>query len=157
MPGYKGHIIGGSVTYLMILQVMKLFQPPVIVLVQGFVFCILGSLFPDVDIKSKGQKIFYVVALLALSYFLYYQRIDLFIASSLLIFIPLLVKHRGIFHQLWFLIFISTAIAFLIGRFHEAYSVWAMKNALFFLAGAVSHIILDRIGTRFKKIWNKKA
>ncbi len=58
MPGYRGHLIGGTVTYLAILQMMKSVQPSMSVVASGFVFCIVGSLFPDIDIKSKGQKLF---------------------------------------------------------------------------------------------------
>jgi len=150
MPGYKGHIIGGSVTYLIILQLVKSFQPTVFMLIQGFIFCILGSLFPDVDIKSKGQNIFYTLALVTLCYFLYCQRTDLFIGLSLLVFTPLLVKHRGLFHKVWFLILISLIMGITIDSFHATSSNLAIKNALFFLAGALSHIILDRVNTRLK-------
>ena len=150
MPGYRGHLVGGSITYLVILQLIKSYQPPVLIVLQGFIFCIIGSMFPDVDIKSKGQKLFYIGALITLCCFLYYERTDLFIGLSLLSLIPLLVKHRGVFHQVWFLIFISMTMGLLIGSIHASYSAWAMKNALFFLAGALSHIVLDRVGTRLK-------
>ena len=60
MPNYKGHIVGGTVTYLVVLQVIKHAQPNIHVVLQGLVFCLLGSLFPDIDVKSKGQKIFYL-------------------------------------------------------------------------------------------------
>ena len=150
MPGFKAHLVGGSIAYLLVLQLIKSFQPPISVLVQGFIFCILGSLFPDVDIKSKGQNLFYVVGLITLCCFLYYDRTDLFIGLSLLLFTPLLVKHRGIFHQVWFLVFISIAMGLVIDSFHAHASSWAIKNALFFLVGAMSHIILDRTTTRLK-------
>jgi len=150
MPGFRGHLIGGTVTYLAILQIIQSLQPSPSVVISGFIFCVIGSLFPDIDIKSKGQKLFYSIALAVLCYFLWFKRIDLFIGLSLLITVPLLVRHRGLFHELWFLIFISITTALVVGNFHSDFSVWAMKNALFFLAGAISHIILDRCITRFK-------
>jgi len=150
MPGYRGHLVGGTVTYLVILQFIKSMQPSISVIISGFVFCLVGSLFPDVDIKSKGQKLFYTLALIMLCIFLYYERTDFFIGLSLLALVPLLVKHRGLFHQLWFLIFISLSTGLLIGSFHAHFSMWAMKNALFFLAGTISHIVLDRVITRLK-------
>ena len=150
MPGYRGHLIGGVITYLLILQLIKTMQPPISILMQGFIFCLIGSLFPDIDIKSKGQKLFYSSALIFLCCFLWYQRTDLFIGLSLLALVPLLVKHRGIFHEVWFLILISMTMGLLIGSYHEACSTWAMKNSFFFLAGALSHIFLDRTITRLK-------
>ena len=154
MPGFRGHLIGGTVTYLVILQCIKSFHPSIPVIASGFIFCTIGSLFPDVDIKSKGQKLFYSIALVGLCYFLWYQRTDLFIGLSLLATVPLLVKHRGLFHKLWFLVFLSISTGLVIGSFHATYSSWAMQNALFFLAGAISHIILDRGITRLK-YWYK--
>lgn len=156
MPGFRGHIIGGTVTYLILLQCIKSLKPEISVIVSGFLFCIIGSLFPDIDIKSKGQKLFYTIALFVLFCFLYYERTDLFIGLSLLATVPLLVKHRGLFHQLWFLIFISITTGLVIGSFHAQYSAWAMKNALFFLSGAISHILLDRSITRLKYWFNKR-
>jgi len=150
MPGYRGHLIGGGITYIIILQCIKALQIPTCMLLQGFIFCIIGSLFPDIDIKSKGQKIFYSSALIVLCCFLYYERTDLFIGLSFLALIPLLVKHRGIFHQMWFLIFISITMGLVVGNYHAAYSSWAMNNAFFFLAGTLSHIFLDKMITRLK-------
>jgi len=150
MPGYRGHLLGGAVTYLGILHMIEPASLPASVIVSGFIFCMIGALFPDIDIKSKGQKLFYSIALCVLCSFLYYERTDLFIGLSLLAVVPLLVKHRGLFHQIWFLIFISITTGLVIGSFHAKYSVWAMKNALFFLAGTISHIILDKVITRLK-------
>lgn len=150
MPGYKTHLVGGCATYLIILQCIKSFQPTVFMLMQGFVFCLLGSLFPDVDIKSKGQNLFYVCAFMTLCCFLYYNRIDLFIGLSLAVFTPLLVKHRGIFHKIWFLMLLSLVMGIIIDSFHAKNSTWALKNALFFFAGALSHVVLDRVTTRLK-------
>lgn len=150
MPSYRGHLVGGAAVYLGILQIIKSYEPSLSIVLQGFFFCMLGSLFPDVDIKSKGQKLFYMIAFLALCYFLLHQRFDLFIALSLLSTVPLLVKHRGLFHQTWFLIFISLSTALFIGSYNDDYSSWAMQNALFFLAGALSHIILDRSWSKIK-------
>jgi len=150
MPGFRGHLIGGVITYIAILQCIKSIHPPASLVISGFIFCMIGSLFPDIDIKSKGQKLFYSLILIILCCFLYYERTDLFIGLSLLAIVPLLVKHRGLFHQLWFLIFISISTGLAIGSFHSKFSVWAMNNALFFLAGAISHIFLDKVITRFK-------
>ena len=150
MPGYRGHLVGGATAYVIILQMIKAYQPSPMIIFQGFFFCLIGSLFPDIDIKSKGQKLFYSIAFIALCFFLYYERIDLFIALSLLSVIPLLVKHRGIFHEVWFIIFISITAGLVIGSYHADYSTWAMQNALFFLIGALSHLLLDRVGTQLK-------
>lgn len=152
MPNYRGHLIGGTAVYLVALHFVQGYNPSLSYAIQGFFFCLIGALFPDVDIKSKGQKLFYYFVLVALCFFLWYKRMDLFIALSLLSVIPLLVRHRGLFHRVWFLIFLSTSTALLIGSYHSNYSSWAMHNALFFLLGALSHVFFDRVLTRLK-IW----
>lgn len=156
MPGFRGHLIGGTVLYLIILQYLRSVPMEPSVIISGLVFCLFGSLFPDVDIKSKGQKLFYSITLIVLCCLLYYERTDIFIGLTIFATIPLLVKHRGLFHQAWFLTCISLLTGTVIGSFHAQYSAWAMKNALFFLAGALSHIFLDKIITKLKYWWYRK-
>lgn len=150
MPGYRGHLIGGSIAYLVFLQLIKIVSVDQATIFSGFFFCLLGSLFPDVDIKSKGQKIFYLCILLFFFLFLLYERTDICIGIMFVSIVPLLVKHRGIFHNYWFLTTISMATAFCIGSYHEQYSLFAFYNGLFFLVGSASHVFLDRTITRLK-------
>lgn len=154
MPSYRGHLIGGMLTYLTVLHLVKYSQPTVHVVIQGLLFCLLGSLFPDVDVKSKGQKIFYVLLLAFLIYCLAMQRWDMFISVSLLGTIPLLVKHRGIFHELWFLLCLTLLMIICTKSFYKQYEGLFMANSLFFFAGCLSHIILDRVGSRFKRYFS---
>jgi hypothetical protein len=144
VPGFRGHLIGGAVTYVALLQCGRFLPIRPDVMLTGFVVCLAGALFPDIDIKSKGQKLFYGLALFVFILLLWYERTDLFIGLSLLATVPLLVKHRGLFHQPWFLIFFSISAALFLGSLHTQFSEFAMQNAFFFLAGTLSHIILDR-------------
>jgi hypothetical protein len=103
-----------------------------------------GALFPDIDIKSKGQKYFYWVIFILLVGLAIQERLDLFMVVSIGAIIPMLVRHRGLFHNLWFLIalaggfwiFFSTQFPFLSQRL--------FSDILFFLAGVISHLWLDR-------------
>ena len=64
MPGYKGHIVGAALAFAgTLLVVSKTYPPTPLTALQWFLLTILGALFPDVDIKSKGQGIFYRVVL----------------------------------------------------------------------------------------------
>lgn len=146
MPGYKGHIVGGAATFCIVaLLVSKSYPPTFITALQWFLLTITGSLFPDVDIKSKGQGIFYRVILLCLILLYFQKNWDLFAATSFVAMIPLLVHHRGIFHRIWFVIFVPFAAAFFIAQSFPHHKTLLMFDALFFAAGAVSHIILDRM------------
>jgi len=146
MPGYKAHIVGGVVTFAAISFVLNNhLQPMPAVAFQWLGATILGALFPDVDIKSKGQGIFYKGMLLCLVLLLWKRQAYLFVIMSFLALVPVLVRHRGLFHQTWFVIVMPLGIAFLVGQSFPAHSRALLQTACFFSAGAVSHIFLDRV------------
>jgi hypothetical protein len=146
MPGYKGHIAGGIATFCGVaLVVSKTYPPSPITALQWFLLTIVGALFPDVDIKSKGQGIFYRVILLCLILLYFKKDWHLFAATSFLAMIPLLVGHRGIFHKVWFVVAVPFALAYATIQSFPACKTMLFLDALFFAAGAVSHIILDRM------------
>ncbi|MGC2310143.1 MAG: hypothetical protein WA432_00805 [Candidatus Babeliaceae bacterium] len=69
MPSYKGHLLGGLVVY----SIALLFMATTLSwLTKGeWLLCTLfGALFPDIDIKSKGQKLFYALLLVIGSFFI---------------------------------------------------------------------------------------
>ena len=146
MPGYRGHIVGGATTFcVVILLVSKSYPPTLITALQWFLLTIVGALFPDVDIKSKGQGIFYRVILLCLILLYLQKNWQLFAATSFLAMIPVLVRHRGLFHNLWFVIFVPFALAYFMIESFPQHKTILLLDALFFAAGAISHIILDRM------------
>ena len=117
MPSYKVHLVGGFVTYVLILHCIFSSEPTIATILQGLVFCLLGALFPDIDVKSKGQKVFYSLLLILLLYLLYHEKYCMFIVMSFLAIIPILVRHRGIFHHLWFLMAMTFGISFFVKSF----------------------------------------
>ncbi len=144
MPNYKGHLAGGIFAYLLSLYMIISYKS--ITLATGLewlLFCLLGSLFPDVDTKSKGQKIFYWVVLLLAAVLLFSERLQGLLLLGALGIFPLLVRHRGIFHQLWFIILIPIAIAWLACGCWPNCSTIIAFDALFFIIGALSHLWLD--------------
>jgi membrane-bound metal-dependent hydrolase YbcI (DUF457 family) len=149
MPGYKGHIAGGAAAFAIVaLVVSKTYPPSPITALQWFFLTILGALFPDVDIKSRGQGIFYRVVLLTLVIFYIKKQWHLFSAVSFLALTPLLVRHRGLFHNFWFVVLVPFALAYCCIEAFPHYQTLLMLNALFFAAGAISHIVLDRLNTK---------
>ncbi|HBR71138.1 TPA: hypothetical protein DIC20_02140 [Candidatus Dependentiae bacterium] len=144
---YKGHIIGGVVTYVLILYLLKFINYPFDTIhnVQWFLLCILGSLFPDIDTKSKIQL--WIYRLLFIFYILLIinnPNIQIMIFTSILAIIPLIVRHRGLFHQPSFLIGLPLIIVCIISFIQPAKASEALINALFFIAGALSHLLLDK-------------
>ena len=65
-----------------------------------FTVALLFGLFPDVDIKSKSQKIFYsLLFVLNLSLILFFQRYLESAILGLFAMLPILSKHRGWTHS----------------------------------------------------------
>lgn len=143
MAGYKGHIVWALFTYASILGVGYLASWHIVFSVQNILFICLGSMFPDIDTKSKGQKIFYYV----LAFCCIYSGIKHWYCTLLGLisfgFLPLVCSHRGIFHNIFFILFlISITLLFLIQLFPRCEHIFIM-NGLFFACGALSHLIVD--------------
>jgi membrane-bound metal-dependent hydrolase YbcI (DUF457 family) len=155
MPGYRGHLIGGGVTYFILLYFLSVYNPDASLMAQGLLFCLVGALFPDIDIKSMGQKYFYIALTVFLSFCLLYGYYSWFVALTFVSIIPLLVRHRGIFHSLFFICFLSAMSIIAVLMYKTKYGPLAVSNALFFIAGAWSHILLDRFTTKMKKTFGK--
>jgi hypothetical protein len=145
MPGYKGHLIGGAVAFAVALCVVHsagvYFNETQGL--QWFASTLAGSLFPDIDVKSKGQNIFYKIILCLLLFMLFYDYHRPFITISVAAMVPMIVRHRGIFHRLWFVISFPVVLALFLVTFYPLYQSTIMYNSLFFMIGAISHLWLD--------------
>lgn len=143
MPGYRGHLIGGACAFALVLLCVT---KPYTLLNAGewLCFALLGSLFPDVDVKSKGQMLFYrAVVVCALFFAIQKWWQALGILGALALF-PQLCNHRGVFHEPWFLLAVPSAAVISIHCCAPQYVSVAVWDAVFFAAGAFSHIFLDR-------------
>lgn len=143
MPGYKGHLIGGALAFGVTYYCVKNFCPSTITAVHWFFASLAGSLFPDIDVKSKGQKYFYWVLLLLFMILIIENRLDILALLALLSVVPMLVRHRGLFHRPRFIIFGSLMLWVIISAFHPHWSRSLFFVVLFFIAGALSHLWLD--------------
>ncbi|HMK32921.1 MAG TPA: metal-dependent hydrolase, partial [Nitrosopumilaceae archaeon] len=115
--------------------------------VEWLIFIVAGALFPDIDIKSKGQKYFYYLVLLLFIIFAAQQRYEIVACFSFIVISPMLVHHRGVFHNPLFIIVISLLAWGIISAIIPQVSYQLFLCALFFIAGSFSHIWLD-LGTR---------
>lgn len=152
MPGYKGHLAGGCIAYGLTLAFLYILPYEALakygcsstVMALRWLFCTLaGSLFPDIDVKSKGQKYFYWVILGFFVLLIIERKFKLLAASSVLAVFPMLVKHRGIFHKTWFVILAPLTLWGLFGAYAPEYSFALFFDVLFFIIGALSHLWLD--------------
>jgi hypothetical protein len=143
MPGYKGHLLGGLITYLLIMLVFVSVKPSFITACEWLFFTLAGSLFPDIDVKSKGQKYFYYVVLVCFIWLMYLGSYHMVSCLSCIAITPMLVRHRGIFHKSWFLVFIVIGTWIFMSTLFPTVSRPLLINLLLFLAGALSHLFFD--------------
>lgn len=145
MPNYKSHLVGGAVAYGVVLYlVTRSMTPSASALIEWGCFALAGSLFPDIDIKSKGQKLFFTILVILMIYVLLQKRYDIASLLALIAMLPLLSQHRGLFHKLWFVILAPACIGWMLcGLYVPACSTIIFYDVLFFVTGAVSHLWLD--------------
>ncbi len=144
MPNYKKHIAGGFASYLILLFLLiKSYNPSLITSLQWLLSTVIGSLFPDIDTKSKFQKFFYFSLLIIFIFLTLKNNSELLILLSFLGLIPLVVNHRGIFHKLWFILLLIAITLFLTNLYAPDKIEFIGLNLLFFLIGTISHLWLD--------------
>ena len=144
MPNYKSHLIGGIGAYTILLIVLQRIQPILLLSAGEWLMCALaGSLFPDIDIKSKGQKYFYCVMLLVMIVLIIKHLFSLLAICSVMAVIPMLVRHRGIFHRLWFVILFPLTMWYVVSISVPTVSKIILFDVFFFIAGSISHLWLD--------------
>ena len=102
MSSYKGHLVGGAIAYALLMPIMRGYSTSGTQALCWFGVTLLGALFPDVDTKSMGQKVFYAGGLVFLLWCAFSERWPVFVATSFLMILPILANHRGIFHSIFF-------------------------------------------------------
>ncbi len=148
MPNYKGHIAGGIGAFAVgLFAVTRYCRPSFLTALEWLAFSIAGGLFPDVDIKSKGQRYGYWIVVTLLLVLLIKQRYEMLMSVSIVSMLPMLAKHRGLFHRLWFVIGMPLAIWYLAVLEFPGTSTMLLFDTLFFILGAISHLWLD-LGVR---------
>lgn len=143
MPGYRAHLVGGAVAFALVLLCITK-QYTMLNGVEWLCFALLGALFPDVDIKSKGQKLFYRGVVVCAVIFLVQQQWTALGVLAVAALFPQLCNHRGIFHEPWFLLAVPLISFVYVQCCMPLYASGVMWDGIFFAAGAFSHIFLDR-------------
>lgn len=147
MPGYKGHLMGGAASFgatlalVSVVQLMPYGDP--LTIISCFATAMAGSLFPDIDIKSKGQYLFYWLILGLFIYFFYNKQFITLSYVSMAATLPMLTKHRGIFHNMWFLIGALSGLCYFLTCCMPQYDKRIILHMIFFMGGIISHLWLD--------------
>lgn len=163
MPGYKGHIVGavvcntayaGAVAVIpagttQLLSTTSNLVSDVELLVGLYVIAILFGLFPDIDTNSKGQNIFYGMALLADIWLIYDGRITAAAFLGLLAMTPIVGRHRGWTHSKLAMVLVPSPIVVVPFMYNQTYLDTALLLYGAAFAGYFSHLLFDGL------IWRK--
>lgn len=159
---FRGHVRAGVLTYFIAIvpvaawilyrgnwSVAELGQHWWEVLI-CFPLCVLGAMIPDIDIKSKSQRVIYVILIpidLVLILFAYYREAAIL---GLFAILPNVLKHRGQLHSLSAAIILPAPLLIIpmlaIGKIeYQQLGVSYYISAVF---GYISHLIADRKGQK---------
>lgn len=143
MPGYQEHLVGGLASYFLCASLFKtstLSPQAQIILI---LITLLGSLFPDVDIKSKGQKIFYILLGCVSFVCINQEEWNTLIWLGVIGLVPLLCRHRGLMHNPYMLIAVPWILTYAVRPIFPQVDHLSPLFHFFFTIGAFSHLILD--------------
>ena len=161
MPGYKGHIIGAVVCNAAYVGTLASVPPTILdnthnivsneqLLVGLFVIAVLFGLFPDIDTNSKGQHIFYGLAIIADILLIMDGRMVAAAFLGLLAMTPIVGKHRGWTHSKLAMLLVPSPIIVIPYLYNQAILDTALIVYGAAVTGYFSHLLFD--GMIWKRI-----
>jgi membrane-bound metal-dependent hydrolase YbcI (DUF457 family) len=154
MPGYKGHIVGAVVCTTAYVGALAVAPPELLnnthnlvsdaqLLAGIFVVAVLFGLFPDIDTNSKGQNIFYGLALFADIWLILDGRITAAAFLGLLAMTPIVGKHRGWTHSKLAMLLVPAPIVLIPYLYNQAILDTALIVYGAAVVGYFSHLLFD--------------
>lgn len=144
MPNFKGHIFGGLLFYGLVLFLFSLTKTGWTTQLYWLAATLAGALFPDIDIRSKGQHLFLKILFLLLILCLFLQA---YIPVVMLLFfslLPIILPHRGLFHDLGFIAILCAGVDLVLIFVIPTKARTIIVTSLFFVLGVLSHLLLDK-------------
>lgn len=148
MPNYKGHLLGGVIAFTIIntTPVLKNLVPYTSVFCKliELSLCLLGSLAPDVDIRSKGRHI--LDAMLLFGFFLasVFRSTWTSVLMCCIFLFTRSIGHRQITHNPFFILVVPYSLFVILSGHFPLLPMLNQKNFyVAFVTGAYSHLILD--------------
>lgn len=153
MASYRGHLWGALIFFIPFVILLIFFfdfyrQPLPMLLAQVVILLgitMLFALFPDIDIKSKGQRIFYLI----------FFCVDILLIATghwreaaflgLFAMLPLITEHRGWTHSFWAALIIPLPFLLLPIWFAKAGWKAGLPYYLAAVTGYLSHRFMDGI------------
>lgn len=114
-----------------------------------FSISVIFTLWPDIDIKSIGQKYFYVVFFVTDIILIATNKINEAALLGLLTMLPMITNHRGFFHSLFAVFFFPSIFLIAPMIYYKSFTISKMLIGIpYYLAGVVGyfgHYLLDGI------------
>lgn len=154
MAGYKGHITGGVVCGAVYAAALTFVPLERFVEVAGvlhdwqaiaavFVLAVLFALFPDIDTNSKGQNIFYGLALGVDILLIWSGNIQAAAYLGLVAMLPIVGKHRGWTHSKLAAFAVPLPILVIPYLYKEEMLAASIVYYGAAVVGYISHLLLD--------------
>ena len=160
MSGYRGHLVGASVSavgYLALFgyavfaglaqqyfALLEWGEYPLLgyVLALGTLVLLFG-LWPDVDIYSMGQRVFYSIFLVADVFLIVTERFQVAAYLGLVAMLPILSRHRGWTHTWWAMLLVPSPLLILPYLHMPEQPLVGLPFYGAAVVGYLSHLILD--------------
>ncbi|HBL98580.1 TPA: hypothetical protein DDZ86_02965 [Candidatus Dependentiae bacterium] len=143
MPGYRGHALGVFVMAIPLAFLGGWYGLGVLELLQGLVFMFWGAFFPDVDTTGRGRRFFYALLLLFILISLLMKSVLIAICCTAVGLLASISRHRGIFHNLYFLFFLTAALCGWLVNVIPEFRLEVVWAGVFFFLGCFSHLFMD--------------
>lgn len=147
MPGYKAHLFGGALFFILALAAvlwLGIFQPDQQTTLLLALITLLAALFPDVDTDSKGRVIFYGALLLVYLALMIQGRFRLAAVLGFCALLPAVAHHRNWTHSWWAMLLVPLPILVLPVFFYDRSLAAMVPFYAAAVLGYLSHLLLDR-------------
>lgn len=144
MSMYRGHLLGGLAAYLMVIVAYGIYTSVFQHYFPGLLAALAGSLFPDIDIRSKGQRLFLKILFLLIVLCLYLQASVPLMILLMFSVLPIVFPHRGLFHDIIFVGALAVTAAGSVIYILPDKTELIFLVTFFFFVGVLSHLVLDK-------------
>jgi len=137
---------GGLILMIIVIHFFyhSFFNPTLIEIFWYIIIATMFALWPDVDIKSKGQKLFYIIFFSTDLYLILTSQFKISAFFGLIIILPILSKHRGWTHTYLAMLLIPSPILFYPMLSIGSFDFIGFPYYLAAVTGYLSHLLLDR-------------
>ncbi len=144
MSDGRKHIIFGLIVVVLTLFITDYFL--VLTTTQKVLYVAIGVMFsvwPDVDVKSMGQKLFYFMFFFADCYLIFMKEFKIAAYLGLIIILPILSRHRGWTHSKITMILLPLPLLLYPMYTTQSLTLYGLPYYIAAVVGYFSHLLFD--------------